>query len=43
MEIQLADVDNTKVEGKEIPLSPIHLAKDRKKLNDFWESFGGSI
>ena len=43
MEIQLADVDTTIVERKEIPLPIIHLAKDRRKLHDYWESFGASI
>jgi len=41
MPVSLADVDNTKVVRKEIPERVVHLAKDRRKMHDFWEQFGG--
>ena len=43
MTVTLADVDNTKVDRKEIPIRHVYFAKDRKKMHDYWESFGASI
>jgi len=43
VDIQLADVDSTKVPGKEISRRPIILARVAIKNANYWEQFGGSI